>query len=128
MEKITETLLVGFGGMFGAISRYLVGVYFQGSRFPYGTMIVNVIGSFLLGALVMMFRLEIVDIGFMSFAGIGFLGSYTTMSSFAVDTITLGENSLYLAVVNLVLMIIFVIAGALLGRFLILHFVDVSTS
>ena len=52
----------------------------------------------------------------------GFFGCYTTMSSFAVETLTLNEESKRLAFMNIVLMITFVLLGAILGKSILLLF------
>ncbi len=87
MEKL---VLVGAGGFFGAISRYLVADWAAarlGSGFPYGTLFVNVAGSFLL-ALFLGLALERLLIAppWRLFFAIGFLGSFTTFSTFAFET------------------------------------------
>lgn len=96
--NLGNILLVFLGGGLGAASRYvvttIVGARF-GSAFPYGTLTVNVIGSFIIGLLTFYFltkngglpdnlRLLLV---------VGFLGGFTTFSSFALDTLNLGNNA-----------------------------------
>lgn len=85
---IDPVILVGFGGAIGALCRYTVEKLIEGDRFPLSTFSVNVIGSFLLG-LVVFAELEELT---MLFAGVGFCGSFTTFSTFSVDTIQLIEN------------------------------------
>ena len=56
--NLTLLLFVGAGGFFGAISRFLIATYVQklsGSFFPYGTLTVNVLGSFIIGFAAMFF-------------------------------------------------------------------------
>jgi CrcB protein len=82
-------LAVAFGGAFGAVSRYWVmvqvGNLFAG-QFPYGTLVVNVIGSFLLGAMI-----ETIAVAWsvsqetQAFLIVGFLGAFTTFSAFSMD-------------------------------------------
>lgn len=87
-------LLVGIGGALGSISRYLLGTWIQAlSRsidFPYGTLIVNLLGCFLIGLLS---QLAEARGAFTSetraFLFIGILGGFTTFSSFGNDTINL---------------------------------------
>lgn len=76
---------VGVGGATGAVCRYAIGRRFTHEWIPLGTLVVNVIGSFLLGLSVFS------NIGgeLSLFFAVGFCGSLTTYSSFSVDTIQL---------------------------------------
>lgn len=118
-------LLVGAGGFLGAISRYLVDGWIATvtrGGFPWGTLIVNVSGSFALGLL---FALS-VERGVLSPALrapvlIGFIGAYTTFSTLTLETWRLVETGSYLAAVanmggSVVLGIIAVVAGLAIGR------------
>lgn len=80
--------LVGIGGALGAIGRYTVGQRLETRRFPLSTFTVNVLGSFVLGAVVF------ADIGesVVLFIGVGFCGAFTTFSTFSVDTVRLWEE------------------------------------
>ena len=99
-------LLIAAGAALGANARYLVGLWAAdrfGASFPYGTLIANVTGCLVLGFLV---TLGTGRIGLPPEArlllAVGFLGSYTTFSSFAVETFTLAQNgSLGRSLVNL---------------------------
>ena len=87
-------LLVGIGGAFGSISRYLLGTWIQSLSqsidFPFGTLTVNLIGCFVIGFLS---QLAETRGAFTSesraFIFIGILGGFTTFSSFGNDTINL---------------------------------------
>jgi fluoride exporter len=92
-------LVIGTGGFFGAVSRYLVanGLAIRfGSDFPYGTLVVNTVGSLLLGFL-SRFLLEhlIVDELVRIMLLIGFLGSFTTFSTFSYESIMLIQDGEY---------------------------------
>jgi CrcB protein len=95
-------LLVGFGGFLGANARYLVARWADtavGGRLPVGTLLVNVSGSFLLGlvgALVATRAFANVDAVRLAL-GVGFLGAYTTFSTFEFETHALLEDGLWLA-------------------------------
>lgn len=78
-------LLVGIGGLCGAIGRYLVGAVLPSTAAT--TMTVNVAGSFALGALVAMSLGDPLLLAL----GTGFCGAFTTFSSFAVETVRLAE-------------------------------------
>ncbi len=87
-------LSVALGGALGASARYLtnVGVMrLAGPGFPYGTVIANVLGSFLMGVLVVaLARRGHNDLA--PFLMTGLLGGYTTFSAFSLDTLTLFER------------------------------------
>jgi CrcB protein len=85
-----QALLVGVGGFFGAISRFLVSKYTSGlwGSFPLGTFIVNVAGSFCLGFIMysILNDSRLISPELRSFAAIGFIGAFTTMSTFAYES------------------------------------------
>lgn len=118
-------ILVGVGGFFGAVARYLVDGWVAertGATFPWGTLVVNLSGAFLLGLL---FSLT-VDRGALPAAIrapilIGFIGAYTTFSTLALESWRLIEDGSYvLGAANLLgsagLGIVVVVAGLILGR------------
>jgi len=80
--------LVGTGGALGAVARHLVYLEVSWEEFPAATLTVNVLGSFLFGLLV----LSGVDDSTLQLLGIGFCGSFTTFSSFSVETVQLWER------------------------------------
>jgi CrcB protein len=85
-----EALLVGVGGSIGAVLRYLVGLSLStlDTRFPFDTLSVNVLGSFVLGWVTFGSASE----GILLTVGIGACGAFTTFSSFSVDTVRLVEE------------------------------------
>ena len=117
IKNIPPPVLIAIGGMLGALSRYYITGVLKDSRpLPFGTLAVNILGSFALGAIVTLFNLGVVDSTWITFGGIGFLGSFTTMSSFAVETMKLSEESLNLGMTNFLVMIVLVMIGVYLGR------------
>ncbi|WP_134701927.1 fluoride efflux transporter CrcB [Ammoniphilus sp. YIM 78166] len=85
-------IVVGLGGMVGAIIRYYCGKFIMERsklHFPLGTWIINITGSFFLGSLAHLYLLEQVANWIWFFLGIGFLGAYTTFSTFGYETIQL---------------------------------------
>ena len=87
-------LLVAFGGAFGSVSRYLLGTWIQSVSksidFPYGTLMVNLIGCFLIGFLSQLAETRgVFTSEHRAFIFIGILGGFTTFSSFGNDTINL---------------------------------------
>lgn len=91
-----EFLLIGAGAVFGANARYWLTQFFAeryGLAFPWGTLFINVSGSFLLGFLLALIGQRLVsDPGLRLLLGTGFLGAYTTFSAFSYDSIVLLER------------------------------------
>lgn len=87
---------LALGGALGAVSRYGVGaasVMLFGHGFPVGTMLVNVLGSFVMGVLVSVFaHMGQPDLWVQRLALTGFLGAFTTFSTFSLDSIALLER------------------------------------
>jgi len=91
---LKHAIFIMFGGGLGSLFRYWVsiGVYaLVGRSFPYGTLSVNVVGSFLMGFLSMLLieRLNTQEDFLCSFLLIGFLGGFTTFSSFSIETLNI---------------------------------------
>lgn len=85
---IDPAYLVGIGGAIGAVCRYLVGEAVSSESFPFGTLTVNVLGSFVLGFVTF---LGVGD-DVLLLVGTGACGSFTTFSSFSFDTVRLWEE------------------------------------
>ena len=88
-----RTLLVAVGGLVGSVARYWVTGWVQnlnGAQFPFGTLTVNVLGSFILG-LVVALSLErgLINAELRFLLGIGFCGGFTTMSTFSYEAVAL---------------------------------------
>ena len=100
-------VIIAAGGAIGAVGRYAVTVgvgQWAGFGFPYGTMAVNILGSFLLGALVeLMAFVWTPSEEIRVFLVVGVLGAFTTFSTFSLDTVSLlqrhelGLAALYVA-------------------------------
>ncbi len=108
-------LLVAIGGGIGSVTRYLVGGWFAnrfGPAFPYGTFVINVTGSFIIG-LFLAFAQERVSLSpyWRLFFAVGFLGGYTTFSSFEYESIRLLQDGEML--LGAVYMIGSVVAGGI---------------
>ena len=122
-------LAVAAGGALGAVGRYLVVVqvgHWLGTGFPYGTIVVNVIGSFLLGVLIELTALVwSPSLELRGFLVLGILGAFTTFSTFSMDTILLSERGLPLQAAvyvgaSVVLSILGLFAGMRLCRLVLL--------
>ncbi|WP_238365577.1 fluoride efflux transporter CrcB [Mesobacterium pallidum] len=87
-------IYVALGGALGATARYLTGlaaVRVMGHGFPYGTLTVNVVGSFLMGGIVVLLG-HFGANRYAPFLMTGLLGGFTTFSAFSLDAITLYER------------------------------------
>lgn len=97
--SISEVLAVAAGGTLGAVSRYLVYVavgHLLGAGFPYATLIVNVVGSFAMGALVETMALVwSTSTAMRLFLTTGILGAFTTFSTFSLDFAVLYERKAF---------------------------------
>lgn len=91
--------VVALGGAFGAVSRYLVGAWIQGalgSAYPWGTWTVNVVGSLLLGFAMVWLTQAMAAQELRQFVVMGFLGSFTTFSTFSFETVEMLREGLWL--------------------------------
>lgn len=116
-------VFIGVFGALGCMSRYLVSgwVYaLAGRSLPYGTMAVNVIGSFLLGLLMEEgLRSTMLSSEVRMGITVGFMGGFTTFSTFSFETVRLlEEGSLFQAGTNVLLNIVLCVTCAFLGIFL----------
>lgn len=117
LDIFINILAVSIGGTIGAESRYiLTGKIKFKNPIPFGTYTVNVLGSFGLGMFGVLSKLLPIPSWLILLIGTGFFGCFTTMSTFAVESLGLSEESNKLAVENIVIMIVSVLLGALLGE------------
>jgi CrcB protein len=102
-------LAIGFGGFLGAIARAYA-VHFTNKHipleFPLGILLVNLIGSFIIGVLFAYFSHYTVSMNLKAFLTTGFLGALTTYSTFAIETYLLFGTSIYFAILNISLNLI----------------------
>jgi len=119
-NSLAQLLVVMFGGAFGALARFLLTTKVTekfGHAFPYGTLSVNVIGSFLMGflSIIIIERLSL-DPLFRLGILVGFLGAFTTVSAFSLDTLSLFEQGNYQhAFFNIFITVLFSVAAVWLG-------------
>jgi CrcB protein len=126
-NSIVAYLWIALGAVVGASARYFVSGYVArsfSSSFPYGTLLINVSGSLLLGFfLVLSSERVLLDTRWRLLIAIGFCGSYTTFSSYAFETFALFEQGQWQLVTwnilaSNLLCLGSVIAGAALARWL----------
>ena len=121
--KLFDFLLVGMGGCFGAIGRFLIADISQrlfAITYPLGTLIANVAGCFLIGLLMGAGKFDQSDNLRLS-VGVGFLGGLTTFSSFSAETISHFQQGHYATagthvVLNLALGLTAVVLGLFFGK------------
>lgn len=97
---MSTLLWVALGSALGAPARYLLDLFIQSRNervFPWGTFTINATGSFLLGLLVATAARHQVEGWLLAAAGTGFLGSYTTFSTFTWETMRLVEDGSFVA-------------------------------
>ena len=116
---IENYLLIGLGGALGAMMRYVTFLSFRGRDFPWATLIVNVTGSFLLSVALFIPSHDLWSLS--PLVTVGVLGSFTTFSSFSLDTLLLyEERGLRPAVRNVALNVLLCLSAALLGMYSVL--------
>ncbi len=122
-------LVIAIGGALGAVSRhYFAAVvnrglaYAFGYNFPYGIFAVNILGSFLMGLLVSLaaYKLDISP-EMRGFLAVGFLGAFTTFSTYSLDIVLLLERGQYMMAVlyaggSVILGILGLMCGMWIGR------------
>jgi len=120
-----RTIWIGIAGFFGAIARYTLGGFLAertSGAFPWETFVINVSGSFALGFLFALLTERFMANPTLRVAlTVGFLGAYTTFSTFAFETMRLAEDgAIVLAAANLLGSVgaglLAVYAGTWLGR------------
>ena len=118
-------LLIGAGGFFGAIARYVVDGFVTdrtGASFPWGTLVVNATGSFILGLLfALTAERAILPADIRAPVMIGFIGAYTTFSTYMLESWNLIESGSYGAAIgnlggSILIGLLMVSLGLLVGR------------
>jgi CrcB protein len=117
-------IAVAVGGALGSVARYLVGVdsgKLFGVAFPWGTLIINIVGSFLIGALVESFALrwDLPQV-WRVFLTVGICGGFTTFSTFSLDSyLLMDRGELWTSAVYIVASVVLSIGGLFAGLQLI---------
>lgn len=115
-----QLLTIAGGGALGAVLRFGMSSYIYrllGRDFPYGTLAVNLVGSLVMGILFILFvERGLVSAEWRSAIIIGFLGAFTTFSTFSIETLMLVESGeLSRAALNVVLSVTLCLAATWLG-------------
>lgn len=115
---------VALGGACGASLRFYISqlvLNWLGKGFPFATLMVNITGSFIMGLLYQLIEHEIIDINIhRTLIGIGFLGAFTTFSTFSLDSLLLiQQGDLLKAAINILLNVSLCIAAAAFGLYLV---------
>ena len=119
---IAHLITIGFvavGGAIGAVARYGVNVsasHLFGHGFPWGTLIVNVVGSFLMGVAIVKFAQIEISAPLKTMMITGFLGAFTTFSTFSLDIFHfISAGRYWFAISYLLLSIILGLTAVTLG-------------
>jgi len=115
-----KLLIIGAGGFIGAVLRYEISGWAHklfGAGFPYGTLSVNVIGSFFLGFFLLLANTRlIVPDAYKTLIAVGLLGAFTTFSTFSYETMALLQvNLIKQAALNITLNLVLGLIAVWLG-------------
>ncbi len=124
ISNFTLYAFVALGGACGASLRFYISqlvLNWLGKGFPFATLMVNISGSFIMGVLFQLIEHEVLDIQVhRTLIGIGFLGAFTTFSTFSLDTLLLlQQGDVLKASINILLNVSLCIAAAGLGLYLV---------
>ncbi len=120
-------LFLAFGGAIGTVLRFIVSTstytYFQSAIFPWGTLMVNLFGSFVIGVLAGFNDINSLSLNLRLFLFVGILGGFTTFSAFSLETMNLiRSGEIRYAVINITASNLFGIALAFGGFFISRYF------
>ncbi|MFD2166782.1 fluoride efflux transporter CrcB [Thalassotalea euphylliae] len=117
-------LLVAIGGATGATLRFFISqivLNWLGKGFPFATLIVNISGSFIMGFLYGLIEQGVISVSISrTLVGIGFLGAFTTFSTFSLDTVLLIQQGEFLkAIANVLLNVVLCVSAAAIGMYIV---------
>ncbi|AQS36257.1 camphor resistance protein CrcB [Shewanella psychrophila] len=120
---MNNILFVALGGSIGAVFRYLISIFMVqlfGSAFPFGTLLVNILGSFMMGIIYALGEVSEVSPEIKAMVGVGLLGALTTFSTFSNETLLLIQSGAWLkAFFNITLNLCLCIFMVYLGQQLV---------
>ena len=116
--------LVALGGAMGASLRFFISqilLNWLGKGFPFATLIVNISGSFIMGFLYGLIEQGVIQVALSrTLIGIGFLGAFTTFSTFSLDTVLLiQQGDIFKAIANILLNVVLCVGAAAVGMFIV---------
>jgi CrcB protein len=117
-----QAIIIGIAGAHGALARYLLGRFITekyGSRIPYGTLIINISGAFVIGLLSALAARQLLSSQLQAILATGFLGGYTTFSTMNWENFQLArEGQIHLSMLYLRGSILLGLGAAAAGLFL----------
>ncbi|MDO6619240.1 MULTISPECIES: fluoride efflux transporter CrcB [unclassified Shewanella] len=120
---MSNIMFVALGGSIGAVFRYLISIFMLqlfGSSFPFGTLLVNVLGSFLMGVVYAIGQASQLSPELKAMIGVGLLGALTTFSTFSNETLLLMQEGLFAkAILNVLLNVVLCIFMVYVGQQLV---------
>ena len=124
ISNFTLYLFVALGGAFGASFRFYISqliLNWLGKGFPFATLAVNISGSLIMGALYGLIAQGVIEVSvYRTLIGIGFLGAFTTFSTFSLDTLLLiQQGDIFKATINILLNVCLCIFAAALGMYIV---------
>ena len=126
MQLLNQYLVIGLGGALGSMLRFGLGTFIDsgvsksGQIFPWGTIVVNITGCFVIGLVATVSApgtsRYVIPPLMLRFITIGILGGYTTFSSFSLQTLSLwSDNQRWEAAANVLMSVVLCLAGVWLG-------------
>jgi CrcB protein len=124
LDQLAKILLLTLGGSAGVNARYWLGVWMShwtSPRFPWATFTINVTGSFAIGLITVLLARWLPHPNIRVLLVVGFLGGYTTFSSYSYETLTLAERGEWLLAIvysagSVLVGLAAVVLGAAIGR------------
>lgn len=121
-----QLIAIGIGGAIGAVLRFIIsGIAYNifGQNFPWGTLVVNMIGCFLIGLLSRLFEEIVISPHLRVLVLVGGLGAFTTFSTYALENVNLlRDGQLGTALLNILIStivgVVFVFLGIMLANYL----------